>query len=308
MGIRITETKRFLPIESRDNLFYEEKFELPVGWIETRTGIKTRHYALNSVTSSDLAYNAAKNLTNASKAQFLLNATASPDSLLPSNANRIAEQLGLVNPVCFDLMAGCSGFLHLFVTAYSLLNSGLYTAGIITASEKMSTIIDQEDKNTASLFGDAGAAWFVEYDPNNNVHAIYLGSDSTGVSDLLIPVSTENKRQMVKMDGKKVYKNAVNKLAFSISAALDSAKMTIEDIDYIISHQANARIIEQVRAQLGAPEEKVLLSITHLGNISNASIPFTFDLYKEQLIGKTVIFTAFGAGYNYGAIVLTILP
>lgn len=307
MGIKIVETACYLPEHIKKNDVYEKEFDLPCGWIEQRTGIIERHVADNDVYSSDLACRAIERLNNSNTAEFLICTSSTPDSLLPSNANRIAQKLALNNIVCFDLMAGCSSFLYGMVVANALLQNGLFKRGLIVATEKMNMIIDQNDRITAPIFGDSSAVWLVEKQKTNNIKAIYWGSDSTGVDDLYIPIfngDTSFKPKVV-MNGKHVFKNAVNKMAESILKSLNTASMKIDDIDYIIAHQANKRIIEQVGMKIGVPEDKVLISIETLGNIVSSSIPITYHNNKEKLSGKNIALVAFGAGYNFGSIIFT---
>lgn len=313
MGIKVIASSMYLPERLVDNAYYEKKFNKPTGWVEQRTGIITRHKSEKDTLVSDLASKSVLPLLSEieSPIEFLICTTSTPDSLLPSTANRIAQMLNLNNVFCFDLMSGCAGFLQALVVANSLLESGLYRRGMIVAAEKMSLIIDEDDPVCDPIFGDASAAIIVEYHPEKNVFGIYMGNECTGVDflhikpthqlDLALQQEAKNK---VYMDGQQVFKNAVRFMAASAKQALDQAKMPISDIDFIIPHQANMRIITAVAEMLDIELDKVLVTINHLGNVVNASIPITLNINKSKLRNKQLLITAFGAGFNYGALII----
>jgi 3-oxoacyl-[acyl-carrier-protein] synthase-3 len=309
MGFKILETAYFLPKNIVKNDIYEKKFDLKAGWIEQRTGIIQRHVADSDVYSSDLACNAIDQLNGFHDTEFIICTSSTPDSLLPSNANRIAQKLALDQIVCFDLMSGCSSFLYGLIVANSLLDSGLFKRGLVVGTEKMEMIIDQNDRVTSPIFGDSAAVWFIEHIGDKNIKALHWESDSKGVDDLYIPIINQNNveslpQPKVVMNGKHVFKNAVNKMSESILKSLNAAGMTIDDIDYLIPHQANKRIIQEVGIKIGFPEEKILISITQLGNVVSSSIPITYHMNKEKLSGKNILLVAFGAGYNFGSMIV----
>ncbi|KTD59934.1 3-oxoacyl-ACP synthase III family protein [Legionella shakespearei] len=313
MGIKLINSSAYVPKKKVLNSYYEQKFGLSRGWIEQRTGIRCRHQAESDLLVSELAANSVKLVIQEElPIDFLICTTSTPDSLLPSTANKIAAILKIEKILCFDLMSGCAGFLQALIVANSLLENGYYKRGIIVAAEKMSIIIDEDDPVCAPIFGDASSAWLVEHSSEQNVKASYIDNDTDGVHFLYIPTchNLVDKQQMyfsskVFMDGKNVFKYAVNSMCTSISEVLNAAQMTMDDIDYIIPHQANLRIINAIAKQSNINSDKVLTVIQNHGNIVNASIPLTLHVYKELLHNKNILMTAFGAGFNFGAMIIS---
>jgi 3-oxoacyl-[acyl-carrier-protein] synthase-3 len=307
----------YIPEKNIKNDFFEKKFALEDGWIEKRTGIMTRNVA-HSESTSDLAVKAIIPLLerNKEKIDFILCATSTADSLLPSTANKICDKLHLNNTVfCFDIMAACSGFLFTLAVANSFINSGLCKTGIIVGAEKMATIIDQDDSLTSPLFGDAAGAFLIGKSPleNKGIVSTLLESDSTGVDKLFIksggsefPLTVERlqaKEHYVTMHGRDVFINATKQMTSMIEQIIEINQLSLKDIHYIIPHQANKRISEAIYKNLGCPAHITMCNIIEEhGNIVNASIPVAYHLFKNQIgSNKNVIFVSFGAGFNYGA-------
>lgn len=310
MALQIIDSAAYLPNKTVNNVFFEEKFDLSPGWIQQRTGIVQRHIAEEHETVSYMATECVKKLLPKQGIDFLLCATSSPDSLLPSVANRIAKSLNIDNILCLDLMSGCAAYMQGLLMVDSLLRSGNFRRGILVGAERMGYIIDSNDSKASPVFGDAAAGLLLEYDSRSERLAMFAGNIGSGLDALQIPidnmVSTADHTYDTKvlMEGRAVFKEAITALTYLIERTLSESKLSIEDIDYIVPHQANARILESVCKELRIPEEKMLQVIPHCGNIVNASIPYTTHYYKERLKGKTVLFCAFGAGFNYASYLL----
>lgn len=310
LALRIIGSSAYLPSTTVDNRFYEEKFSLTPGWIQQRTGIVSRRIATAHESVSYMATQCAESLLHESGVDFLLCATASPDSLLPSMANRVAQNLGLNNILCLDIMSGCAAYLQGLIMVDSLLRSGNFKRGLLIGAERMGYIIDPNDRKASPVFGDAAAGLLFEHDAESECLALFAGNIANGLNALQIPIDenistlehTYDKK--VVMEGKAVFKEAITALTYIIRRVLQEAKLGIADIDYIVPHQANARILESVCKELGIPEDKMLQVIPHCGNIVNASIPYTTHYYRDKLKNKTVLFCGFGAGFNYAAYLL----
>ncbi|BCA94624.1 3-oxoacyl-[acyl-carrier-protein] synthase 3 protein 2 [Legionella antarctica] len=315
----IIDSSVYVPKQVVSNDVYEKKFNLEKNWIEKRTGIQLRHLAEETQSTSDLAVEAIKPILsrNSEPIEFILCATSTPDSLLPSTANKICNKLDLNHDVfCFDIMAACSGFLYALSVANAFIQSGLYQSGIVVGSDKMSAIINQEDPYTCTLFGDAAGAFLLKKSSHSDkgIISTVLGSDSTGVDKLFIkaggseiPMTSQrllNNEHYVTMLGKEVFINAVNKMTSMIDKVTEKSGLSSKEIHYIIPHQANQRISDAVYDKLGRPEHVKMFSIIkNHGNIVNASIPVTYHCYqKEMSSNKNMIMVSFGAGFNFGAL------
>lgn len=310
MALRILDSAAYLPDQKIANSFYEEKFELSPGWIQQRTGIVERRIAEPFETVSFMATQCAEALIPSEGIDFLLCATSSPDSLLPAVANRVAKNLNIDNILCLDLMSGCAAYMQGMLTVDSLLRSGNFKRGILIGAERMGYIIDPNDSKASPVFGDGAAGLLFEYDTRSECLAMFAGNISSGLNALQIPIDgsciSQNHTYDTKvvMEGKAVFKEAITALTYLIKRTISESKLSIDDIDYIVPHQANARILESVCKELQIPEEKMLQVIPHCGNIVNASIPYTTHHHQDKLRGKTVLFCAFGAGFNYAAYLL----
>lgn len=310
MALKIVGSSAYLPAQTTQNAFFEEKFDLSPGWIHQRTGIIERHTAEPFENVTFMATQCAKALLVPEGIDFIICATSSPDSLLPALANRVAKNLNLNNILCLDVMSGCAAFMQGFLLIDSMLRSGSFKRGILIGAERMGYIIDSNDRKASPVFGDGAAGLLLEFDDTSECLAMFAGNISTGLDVLQIPIqeacATEEHSYDIKvlMEGKAVFKEAVTALVNVIHRSLYESKLQLHDIDYIVPHQANARILECVCRELSIPEEKMLQIIPHCGNIVNASVPYATHFYKNKLKGKTVLFCAFGAGFNYAAYLL----
>lgn len=306
--MKVVSTGKYAPEKIMTNQDFEKIMETSDEWITTRTGIKRRHIAKDDETTVDLAYAAAKDAIN--KANYDVNqidliivATLTAPVKTPSVANLIQAKLGLNDKqvMTFDLNAACSGFVYALEVASGLLAGGRFKSALVIGAEKMTSILDYTDRASCILFGDGAGAAIVE-PSTDKAHQVsfYNGSrgDDTGIL-WIDPV--------VRMDGKKVYSFAIDIMPKAIEKVLSEANLTLDDIDVIIPHQANLRIIQSVAKTMGLPLDKFLVNIDEYGNTSSASIPITLDEYKtQQKSSKRILMVGFGGGFTWGAAILTV--
>jgi 3-oxoacyl-[acyl-carrier-protein] synthase-3 len=291
-------------------------------WIVERTGIKERHIATTESTT-DLAAAAARAAmekagVHAGELDVIVLATASPDRLLPSAAVDLQAALGASRSAAFDVGAACSGFIYGSTIAEALMAAGNAETALVVGVEKLSAITDWTDRSTCVLFGDgAGAAVLKRSKQHRGILSTFLRSDGA-LGDLLCrpgggaarPFSNDvlaERSQYIKMNGREVFKNAVRSMSEAATRALDAAKLTGADVDLMIPHQANIRIIESTAKHASISMDKVYVNVDRYGNTSAASIPIALDEAIERGIvgeGATVLLVAFGAGFTWGSIVL----
>lgn len=291
-------------------------------WIIERTGIKQR-YVAKTESATDLAAMASRGAMEAAgvhpgELDIIIVGTASPDRLLPSAAVDLQAALGASRAAAFDVGAACSGFLYASTVAESMIAAGNADTALVVGVEKLTSITDWQDRSTCVLFGDgAGAAVMKRSKQHRGILSTFLRTDGS-LGDLLCrpsggaarPFSAEvlNERsQFIKMNGREVFKNAVRSMSEAATRALDSAKLTAADIDLMIPHQANIRIIEATAKHANIPMEKVYVNVDRFGNTSAASIPIALDEAIERGVvgeGATVLLVAFGAGFTWGSMAL----
>lgn len=291
-------------------------------WIRTRTGIQTRHISQGE-TTSDFAYNAAQMALktaniNAEDLDMIIVATVTPDNTTPSVAAKISGRLGAKSgTICTDISAACSGFIYALTMADNMVRLGQIKTALIIGAECLSKIVDWTDRNTCVLFGDgAGAAIIRAHEGNGNnqdkgVLATKLYADGSHYDSLKSTggVCTTQTSGFVTMDGKEVFKYAVNALSQAAEAVMEIAGVSSEDVDFVIPHQANIRIIEGVGKKLSLDDKKVIVSVDHHGNTSAASIPLALsENYASGHIkkGDLVVLTAMGAGFTWGGALVRI--
>lgn len=291
-------------------------------WITKRTGIKERRFAKASEAASDLATQAAKIAIQRagitpSEIDMIIVATISPDFLcMPSTACVVACNLGIVGKPAFDISAACSGFIYLLALAKSFIESQTYKNILIIGAEKLSSILDMQDRNTCVLFGDGAGAAVITSTKEKDLAILDINIASNGqYQDFLItpgcgsrhPSSYEmlaQRMQFIKMKGNETFKIAVKTLSNDVVEILARNKLTQKDIDYFIPHQANLRIISAVGESLNLPQEKIALTICKYGNTSAASIPMAInDFYEKGKIktGSLLLLDAFGGGFTWGS-------
>ena len=290
-------------------------------WIRTRTGIGERHLADESETVSFMASEAAKEALENSglsieEIDLLIVATMTPDMLFPSTACLVQSKLGLKKVASFDIEAACSGFLYALEVGSSMLKAGAYKNALIIGSEKISGIVDWQDRTTCVLFGDgAGAAVLSKSEePDIGVLGALLRADGDAAHLLHMPgggsnipassESLDDRQHFLKMNGKEIFKVAVRYMEQASLDLLESKGLTIEEIDCVIPHQANMRIIDSLGERLGVPKEKFVNNLVRYGNTSAASIPIA--LTEAVKLGKLkkgdhLLLIAFGAGLTWGA-------
>jgi 3-oxoacyl-[acyl-carrier-protein] synthase-3 len=296
-------------------------------WITTRTGIKERHIAADDQATSDLAAEAARRAMTAAGVtpediDLIVVATVTPDMFFPSTACFVQRKIGATNAVCFDISAACSGFLYALQVARHFLNAGSRTTALVIGAEKLSSLVNWEDRNTCVLFGDGAGAVVIravdaDTDAPGRVLSTVMGSDGT-LSDLLkvpgggsaLPITPENaasRPNTIHMEGRETFKHAVTRMCQASEQALEMAGLTKEDIAMVIPHQANARIITAIADRLGLPEEKTFVNVDKYGNTSAATIPVALDeAHRQGRIkrGDIVLLVAFGGGFTWASSVL----
>ncbi len=313
---------KYLPEKILSNNDLEKMVDTSDEWITTRTGIKTRHLVSDGQASSDLAINAAKEALEdagilAEDLDLIIVATITPDMEFPSTACFLQRGLGAKKAASFDVSAACSGFVYALVTAQQFLLCGTYKNALIVGSEVLSSITDWQDRNTCVLFGDGAGAAVLAPVASGGIISTYLGSDGT-LSDLLmlpgggsrIPAthkSIDNRLHYIKMRGNELYKLAVKIMVNSAREAIKLAGLESKDVDWVIPHQANVRILMSMANKLGISQEKIYLNIDKYGNMSSASTAIALcEAIKSGCIkkGNIVLIDAFGGGLVWGACVI----
>jgi 3-oxoacyl-[acyl-carrier-protein] synthase-3 len=312
----------YLPKRVLTNADLEKMVDTSDEWITTRTGIKERRLAAKGEATSDMAIAAAKDALfnaglNAQGVELIIVATITPDMQFPSTACFVQAALGAKHAVCFDISAACSGFVYAISIAQQFIASGTYKNALVIGSEVLSSITDWKDRNTCVLFGDGAAAAVLAEVKSGGILATYLGSDGAMNGLLKVPgggsrnpvsiKTIEERQHYIKMEGNELFKIAVLKMIEAAQEALKQADLTREDIDLVIPHQANIRIIMAAAKRLGLPEEKIYLNIEKYGNMSSASTATALcEAVKEGRVkkGDIVLLDAFGAGLVWGACII----
>lgn len=313
----------YVPEKILTNQDMEKIVETNDEWIFERTGIRQRHVCDPEMATSDLATKAAEKALadagiTAEELDLIIVATATPDMFFPSTACLVQANLKATNAAAFDLTAGCSGFVYGAIVATQFIKAGLYKKVLVIGAETLSRILDWEDRATCVLFGDgAGAAVIGETAPGCGILGVDMGADGAG-GDLLklpaggtrIPTSAEtvaNRLHFVHMNGNEVFKFAVKVMGESALKALAQAEITPEQVDLLIPHQANIRIIQSAAKRLKLPMEKVFVNIHNYANTSAASIPIALTEAVESgriKKGDNVVLVGFGAGLTWASCVL----
>tara|TARA_R110002072_G_scaffold22615_1_gene79350 strand:- start:179491 stop:180489 length:999 start_codon:yes stop_codon:yes gene_type:complete len=318
----ITAVGGYVPDYVLTNQILETMMDTNDEWITTRTGIKERRILKDKDKgTSFLAIQAAEDLlrksnTDPKDIDMVIMATATPDMPVAATGVYVATQIGAVNAFSFDLVAACSSFLFGMSTAARYIESGKYKKVLLLGADKMSSIIDYEDRTTCIIFGDGGGA--VLFEPNQEGLGLqdeYLRTDGIGRPHLkidaggsLLPASTEtvaNKQHYVFQDGKTVFKFAVSNMADVCERVMNSNDLSGEDVNWLVPHQANKRIIDAAAKRMNLPEEKVMMNIHKYGNTTSATLPLCLWDYEKKLKkGDNLIFAAFGGGFTWGAVYL----
>ena len=322
-SVEIVATGRHLPAGITTNQDLASVVDTSDQWIVERTGIRERRIADADVSAASMGASAARIAmeragVDPGEIDFLIVSTATPDRLLPSTACDIQALLGSSNAVALDVSAACSGFLYALTLAEGYITTGRGEIALVIATEKMSSIVNWEDRSTCVLFGDgAGAAVLRSSDGPRGILGTHHGSDGH-LAELLyrpaggatIPMDEEvlrNRDHLLQMSGREVFKNAVRSMAESASSALQQSGLTPDDVDLMIPHQANIRIIEATARYANVPMDRVFVNVDRYGNMSSATIPVAMDeaLEEGRLHGDmNVLLVAFGAGLTWGAMAL----
>jgi len=289
-------------------------------WIRTRTGIRERHIAKDGETTASMAVQAARQALevarlNPTQLDLIIVATLTPDYLFPATACLVQDILGATHAAAFDLLAGCSGFIYGLNIAAHLLSSGAYQTALVIGAETLSRITDWSDRATCVVFGDGAGAVILQTGENEGgVLATTLGSDGSGGDVLRVPAggsfapashqTVEAGLHFIQMKGREVFRFAVNKIPAATCEVLEKAGLTLDDLDLLIPHQANQRIIEAAARFLALPPEAVYSNLEWYGNTSTASIPIALSEAVEEgriQTGDLVVCVGFGAGLAWGA-------
>ena len=283
-------------------------------WIFQRSGIKQRHIAADNQATSDMAVKAAQKALkaagiSANDIDGIIVATTTPDQTFPSVAVKVQAELGAPVGVAFDLQAVCTGFIYALATADNFIKAGQLKRVLVIGAEKMSSVLDWSDRATCVLFGDGAGAVILEasdIDDGAGILSTHLYADGN-MRDLLYTsggVSTTGDSGHIIMQGREVFKNAVNLMAAAVNAALEENNLSADDIDWLVPHQANLRIIESTAKKLSMPMERVIVTVQNHGNTSAASIPLAFDEAMQAgkiKKGELVLFEALGGGLTWGS-------
>jgi 3-oxoacyl-[acyl-carrier-protein] synthase-3 len=321
--VEIVSTGRWLPDNVVTNADMEKLVDTSDEWIRQRTGIRERRIAPKEIGAADMGTEAAKIAMARAGVQpgevdLLVVATATPDRLLPSTACDIQANLGAKNAAAFDISAACSGFLYALTIAEGHIAAGRGEIALVISTEKMTGIVDWSDRSTFVLFGDgAGAAVVKKAENGRGMLSNFMRSDGTlaellwrpggGLKEPFDVAMIDNKKHLVKMAGSEVFKAAVRSMAEAADQALIRAGMTGNDIDILIPHQANIRIIEATAKYAKIPMEKVFVNVDRYGNMSSATVPIALDEAIEQgrvKRGDNVLMVAFGAGFTWASAVV----
>jgi len=318
---RITGTGSYLPGPPVDNaaLIADKGLDSSDEWIVGRTGIRYRHLAPPGTTASDLALTACQHALEAAgrlpnDIDLIVLATSTPDFVFPSTATILQDKLGITNgAAAFDLQAVCSGFIYALAVADKFIRSGSHKRALVVGAETLSRILDWTDRGTCVLFGDGAGAVVLEASDRPGVHATAIHADGRHRGILAVPGYLDGGQPcgdpFVRMDGQAVFKFAVKVLAEVGEEVLLASGRTAADIDWLVPHQANIRIMQATAKKLRLPPEKCVVTVDRHGNTSAASIPLALDeavRSRKVDAGGTVLLEGVGGGFTWGAALLTL--
>ena len=305
----------YLPKKILTNKDLSKKLDTSDEWIKSRTGIRQRHIADKNQLNSDLGYEAAKKaIINAkikiSDIDLIIVATSTPDHTFPSTATKVQAKLGIKKGFAFDIQAACSGFIYAMSVADNYILNNQATNALVIGSEIFSRILDWNDRSTCVLFGDgAGAIVLSKKKRNSGIISTELYSDGRFYDLLYVDggVASNQKAGQIKMKGREVFRHAVEKLSECIKLSLKKNNLKKDNIDWIIPHQANKRIMDMTAKKLDISKNKVLITVDRYANTSSASIPLTLDYALSKKIvkrGQIIVFEAIGGGLTWGCSIL----
>jgi 3-oxoacyl-[acyl-carrier-protein] synthase-3 len=316
---RITGTGSYLPEKILTNIDLENMVETSDEWIVSRTGIRERHLAAEGETTCDLSEQAARRAMQAAGIQhsdidLIIVATTTPDLIFPSTACLLQERLGVHGCPAFDIQAVCTGFIYALSVAEQFIRNGNSRCALVVGAETMSRIVDWTDRSTCILFGDGAGAVIVQASDEPGIISSHIHSDGQFKKLLQVPTGISRNYQdviegnaYVEMKGNEVFRVAVNTLGRIVDETLDHNGMTKADVDWLVPHQANIRIINATAKKLDLPLSNVVVTVDRHGNTSAASIPLAFDeAVRDGRIrpGEVVMMEAFGGGFTWGSVLL----
>ena len=314
---RIVGTGSFLPERVVTNAEFAARLDTSDAWIRERTGIAQRHIAEATQTSSDLALEASRAAlaaagVRADEIDLIVLATSTPDYIFPSTACLLQAKLGIHNCPAFDVQAVCSGFVYALATADSFIRAGMHRRALVVGTEVFSRILDWNDRGTCVLFGDGAGAVVLAAGERPGVHASVLHADGSHASILSVPGNVCGGQitgsPYLQMQGSQVFKFAVKVLDEVARETVAAAGMSLDEIDWLIPHQANVRILEATARKLGLPPERLVVTVDHHGNTSAASVPLALDEYIRAgriRPGHRVMLQGVGGGFTWGATLAT---
>ena len=314
---RIAGTGSYLPPRVMTNAEFAQRLETSDEWIRERTGIRQRHIADESQASSDLALEASRRAIeaaglDASAIDLVIVATSTPDYIFPSTACLLQAKLGIANCPAFDVQAVCSGFVYGLATADNFIRAGTAKHALVVGAEVFSRILDWNDRGTCVLFGDGAGAVVLSAADTPGIHASVLRADGRHSGILSVPGNVCGGKivgsPFLQMQGNQVFKFAVKVLDEVAHEVLAASGMRVEDVDWLIPHQANVRILEATAKKLGLPREKLVVTVDHHGNTSAASVPLALDEYVRAgkvRPGHKVMLQGVGGGFTWGATLVT---
>ncbi len=319
MFSRIAGTGRYLPEKVLTNFDFEKIVDTTDEWIRTRTGVERRHHVADDETTSDMCVEAAKVAIDdagidVSDIDFILVGTTSPDLIFPNVATLVQHRLGIPPCPAFSLEAACTGFIYALTTADKFIKAGEATCVLVIGAECVSKLINWADRNTCVLFGDGAGAVIVKPSDEPGIIGTHLGADGqykdllyypAGASKNLAIAGTDD--AAIIMQGNEVFKVAVKTLANVATQALESAGIGLSELDWLIPHQANIRIIQATAKRLGLSMDKIVLTIQDHGNTSAASVPMALDVsVRDGRVqrGQLVLLEAFGGGFTWGSVLM----
>ena len=315
---RIVGTGSYLPPGVMTNEDFAKRLDTSDAWIRERTGIRERHIADEAQTSSDLALEASRRALQAAGVpaadiDLIIVATSTPDFVFPSTACLLQAKLGVRGGAAFDVQAVCSGFVYALSVADNFVKSGNCRRALVVGAEVFSRILDWDDRGTCVLFGDGAGAVVLCASEQPGIHASVLRADGSHAGMLSVPGNVNRGAiagsPFLQMDGQAVFKFAVRVLEESARETVAKARMSLEDIDWLIPHQANVRILEALARKLGLPREKLVVTVDHHGNTSAASVPLALDEYLRAgriRSGHRLMLQGVGGGFTWGSSVVTL--
>jgi 3-oxoacyl-[acyl-carrier-protein] synthase III len=308
----------YLPERVVTNDELAKKVETSDEWIQQRTGIKQRHIAADGEFTSHLAIKASERALahagiKASDLDLIVLATATPDETFPATATRVQAALGMTKGAAFDIQAVCAGFVYGVSVADSLIKGGMASTALVIGAETFSRILDWNDRGTCVLFGDGAGAVVLAADAKPGIHATRLHADGSQVQMLSVPGNVSRGKVIgspfLQMNGQGVFKFAVRVLEESARETVAAAGMQLADIDWLIPHQANVRILEATARKLQMPREKLVVTVDHHGNTSAASVPLALDEFIRNgriRPGDRLLLQGVGGGFTWGSSVVTL--